>query len=78
MPIAYFELKDAINNILNVTEEEINMLIKMKLNSDKTYLYQCSKFGQYLPIEYQIEVIKQKMYDFTFAKETLTNIYNAL
>lgn len=78
VPIAYFELKDAINNILNVTEEEINMLIKMKLNSDKTYLYQCSKFGQYLPIEYQIEVIKQKMYDFTFAKETLTNIYNAL
>lgn len=63
---------------INIKYMQLNELLKNELKKN-ILLIEFSKWGSYLPVEYQIEIIKERYFDFEGALELVNNmklIYN--
>lgn len=58
---------------INLKYESINNYLIGELNENET-LIGFSKWGEYLPFEYQAEIVKEKYFDFDGAMELINNI----
>jgi ATP-dependent Lhr-like helicase len=58
---------------INEKFSQINTILKMKL-SENDALIGFSKWGEYLPLEYQVEIVKERFFDFEGAIDLINNM----
>lgn len=58
---------------INMKYEQINDYLIIELKKDKL-LIEFTKWGKYLPLDYQVEIVKERYFDFKNAIELLNNI----
>ena len=66
------EISQLIHNV-NEKHEQINDYIITELKENES-LIDFTKWGSYLPLEYQKEIVKERYFDFTGAIELINNM----
>lgn len=78
LPIDYDQLNDCLTEIVDFSDEKIQTYLEQKLISNPWFIYRCSKYGSLLPLNYQVKLLLQKVYNIKEARICLSELLKHL